>query len=490
MARPTADELTRRWFLAGAGAGAAALALGACADDGGSASTSMSPTSTTAGPRGPDPVVIVGAGLAGLTAATRLAAEGVAVRVLEARERVGGRTWTLREPFAEDQYVNAGGEFVNGEHTRLRELVDELGLELDDSGEDAETPLLLRRGGRTMELVEYFIRTPGALEGMPTFRSAVSDLVDAIDVEDPTRSEGAAELDDLSVGDALDALDLSAGARFLVDHVVLDEYMVDPYDLSWLYYLQVSATNWEETASEAWRIRGGSQQIAQLLAERVERVETGRPVRRIDDRGDRVVLHTDDGTVAASHVILATPLAPLRSVEFDAPLPRDLAGAIADLGYGLGGKTMLQYDRRWWSDQGWSGDATTDLDIGSLYEATIGQDGRGGILTTYTGGPAGASAGNRSAQQRIADAQRDVTQLMEPTGDVVGSASVMWHTEQFSNGTYVAFAPGQVHRFWNAVRAPVGNIHMAGEHTDTRSGYMEGAIRSGDRAAAEVLDRL
>jgi len=454
---------------------------------------SAAPTTGAASSRpssgGADPVVVVGAGLAGLTAATRLASEGVEVRVLEARQRVGGRTWSVREPFVEDQYSNAGGEFVNGGHTHLRMLVDDLGIELDDSSATADTPRLVRRGDETVAFDEYLTRTPGALEGMASFWAAVGELIGNIDVEDPTRSEHAAALDDRSVGAELDRLDLSPGSRFLVDHLVLDEYMVDPYDLSWLYFLQVSATNGEETAPEAWRIRGGSQQITELLAARLERVETGRPVRRIDDQGDRVVLHTDDGTVGASQVILATPLAPLRSVEFDTPLPTSLAAAIAELGYGLGGKTMLQYDRRWWREQGWSGDAATDLDIGSLYEATVGQAGRGGILNTYTAGPAGGAAGNRSAAARIEGAQRDLAAFSTPSGDLVGSASVMWHNEQFSGGTYVAFSPGQVRRFWNAVRAPVGNLHLAGEHTDTRSGYMEGAIRSGERSADEVLDR-
>ena len=477
-------QLTRRHFLAAMGANA--VALGACSD--GPRSSPAPASSSTTGSGQPDPVVVVGAGLAGLSAASRLTAEGVGVRVLEASGRVGGRTWTLS--FAGGQVANAGGEFVNGEHVRLRELVEELGLDLIDSWEEAETPLLLHRDGDTMELVEYFVRTPGALEGMPTFRGAVDALVGDIDIDDPTRSEDAGALDDQSVGEVLDGLDLSPGARFLVDQNVLAEYMVDPYRLSWLYYLQVSATNWEELEPEAWRIRGGSQRVSEGLAERVERLELGRRVRRLDDRGDRVVLHAVGGTIAARKVIVATPLGPLRSVHFDERLPDDLAAAVAECGYGVGGKILLQYAGRWWRDGGWTGEATTDLDIGALYEATVGQDGAAGILSTYTAGPAGVAAARLDADARIAAAARDIAELTEPEGAVIGSASVLWHRDPLAGGSYVAFGPGQVGRFWNAVRAPVGNVHWAGEHTDTRSGYMEGAIRSGYRAAEEVLERL
>lgn len=475
---------SRRTFLGLVGAGTAAAALAACGDG----RERSAPTVTRSGSRSPASVLVVGAGLAGLTAATVLADEGLDVQVLEARPRVGGRTWTVAEPFDDDQHSDAGGEFVDGGHTRLRKLVDDLGLELEDTGSDDDTDELIVYDGETLTPTEFDERSGGsAAEGVEAYEDAVASLVSEIDPDNPVGSADAEEFDATSVGTALDELDLSPEARFVVDHLVVGEYMVDPYDLSLLFFLQVNAAVWDEDEEEAWRIRGGAQQVADGLAARLERVQTGTPVLRIDDRGDRVVVHTADDTSEADHLVVATPLAPLRSVEFDAGLPDPLRAAIAECGYGIGGKTMLQYDRRYWSDAGWGGSATTDLDIGLLYESTVGQRGRAGILNTYTAGPAGLVAGGLDPETRQRSARDEIESITKATAGAGGSASVMWQNEPFSGGTYVAYRPGQVIPFWDAVRTPVRRVHFAGEHTDVLNTYMEGAIRSGYRVADEIL---
>jgi monoamine oxidase len=185
--------------------------------------------------------------------------------------------------------------------------------------------------------------------------------------------------------------------------------------------------------------------------------------------------------------VLATPLPPLRRVSFSPPLPAPLDRAVAELQYGVGTKTVLQYERRFWLAAGFSGATETDLDVFGTWDATEAQHGRSGILMAYTMGAGGRRFTALPDAARIRAAADQLETIYPGSRALLRStATVAWANEPYTGGTYTAFAPGQMTRFWRALRRPYGRIHLAGEHTSAYSGYMEGAVRSGQRVAAAI----
>jgi monoamine oxidase len=476
------EAWTRREFLqTGALAGFGALALAACRD-----------VSRVGRPDGQNEVVIVGAGLAGLVAARTLAADDWQVVVVEARDRVGGRVLTAR--FPDDQTGELGGEFIDRDHEAILELIDDLGLKLErippGPGED-----LVRRG-RVTEAWDAYLDADGgeARDDRARFYEALADLARDVDPADPPAAPNATELDNTSVATFLDELALSPRGRFFVERVdIIDEYTVAPTDLSLLQVVGDSArtTGLGNGDYEVWRVKGGNGQIARRIARDLDgTVEFGRPVRSVEQDDESVRLVAGNRPRVGRYAIIATPLPPLRAVRFDPALPRPLAGAVAELGYGTGTKTLLGYDRRVWRDEGYSGYAVTDLAVGTTWEATDGQPGSRGVLLGYTVGPAGVTLGDESGVDRVATVTADADVLFPGSADAqLAGESIAWQDEPYTGGTYTAFKPGQVTAFWRAIREPFGRVHWAGEHTDTYTAYMEGAVRSGLRVAKEINAR-
>jgi monoamine oxidase len=406
------------------------------------------------------------------------------VVVLEARTRVGGRVHTVR--FPNGQHAEAGGEYIDRIHYRMRGYARHFALDLED----------VRRQGSDLPAAVYVRgrrRTFGAVFSGESKRAATrfDQRMDAfarrINVDDPR----GPELDRRSAADVLDELHLPSPARELVEHATIrDDYTVEPSQLSALFLAQGYKLTDDLTASgvEAFRIRGGNDQLPASFARSLGRaVQRGSPVTRITVLSDRVRVHVGGETVDASHCVIAAPLPPLREIEFVPALPASIADAIAQLQYGVGTKTLAQYASRVWRRQGFDGDTLTDLPISTTWEATDGQKGRTGVLLVYTMGRPGIAFTALPDARRIAEVAADVDRIYPGSRPQLRHAvTIAWARERYTGGTYAAFAPGQVTRYWRELRRPVGRIHFAGEHTDAFTGYMEGALRSGGRVARAI----
>lgn len=434
-------------------------------------------------------MVVVGGGLAGLVAAWELDRLGWEVTVVEARDRVGGRVWTLRKPFDADQYAEAGGEFIDLTHRTMIGLARTLDLELADLREaekeaDGENGVAFFDGVRT-PAEELDAEVEGELA---RWDEAIEERANGIDVADPAAS--TPELDRLSVADLLDEVDLDPLARTVIEREqIVDEYTVEPDALSALLLATTyaAAEDQAEDDAERFRVEGGNDQIPEGLAEELDgRISLGAPATRIEWRGDRVRVTAGGEVHEADHAVIAAPPPALREVEFVPSLPAPLPEAIDELAYGAGAKTMLQYATRFWSEEELTGDSLTDLPIGSTWDATVIDDEDPGILMCYSVADRGVELGDLALPERVSLAQKNVLEIYPEAGRPSATAGAVWQNERYTRGTYSAWAPGQVSAYWTALRRPVGRLYWAGEHTDSLTGYMEGAARSGRRAARAI----
>ncbi len=395
-------------------------------------------------------VVVVGAGLAGLTCARRLQQLGFRVTVLEARDRVGGRVLTLRDAF-DDRYAEAGAEFVAANHNQTRALLRSHGIALDTV--PLGTTVVHRRGRRyslrrflppTTDLVR-FTRQLASLRPVPA--------LDARSAASLVRSAGLGDRD-----------------RFLVTHRLRDLYGVEPEYLSARFLAQQEAVL--RGHGRESRIRGGADRLPLALARGLD-VQLEEPASHVEQRPSGVSV---DG-IDADNCVVTVPVPVLASMEFEPELPPRLVAAVEQLAYGHGVKTVLQYERTFRP----SGRLFSDLTFQTAWD-----DGAR-LVTAYTAGRNGLLLGSVSRRTRpllVADELDEVypgSRSLYERGE-----SVAWQLDGWSQGTAVAYAPGQVNRFQAVLPRPVGRVHFAGEHTDAFAGTMEGAIRSGRRVAEAI----
>src|SRR4249919_829660 len=343
----------RRRLLQG---GAAGLALTACA-----------PATHLARDAAP-PVVIVGAGIAGLTAAWRLRQAGVPVRVFEAQSRVGGRMFSLRDHFGAGQVIELGGELIDSGHVRIRALAAEMGLQLDDllaRDSDVDTWWFDGRRIGEREIVAAFV---------PVATAIVRDLAalgdGALDYTDANPAFRA--LDAMSIAQWLDREQVSGWLRKLITVAYTTEMGLEIEHQSALNLLTFVGTDEPDVfrvfgaSDERFHVRGGNDRIPHALAEKLaDAIEPGTMLEAVRLRGDALVLTfrrngaTQD--VQAAQAILALPFTLLRKVAIDVPMPAHKRHAIDRLGYGTNAKLMIGYDRRVWRAQGANGASMSDL---------------------------------------------------------------------------------------------------------------------------------
>jgi monoamine oxidase len=485
---------TRRELLRDAGA----LALGAGV---------LGRFATTASAAQPARVVVVGAGLAGLTAAYRLEQGGCVAAVHEGSDRVGGRCWTIRGVFADGQIGEHGGELIDQGHVQLRQLAQELGLQLDN---------LLQGEQNGSEPAYYFDGAPypvrqATLDLRDVWPKLHSDLSAA---SYPTLYNAYTprgyELDQMSIVDWINesvpgGIDSRLGQLLAVAYNI--EYGAESSQQSSLNLLYLLGYQGPGNlrifgkSNEKYHVRGGNDQVAtRLAAELTGQITLGSELVgiRLNTSGTYTLTFRQGGssrTVTADRVVLSIPFSILRSsVDISragfSPLKRT---AISELGMGTNSKLHVQFRSRHWETLNCNGETYSDRGYQNTWDVTRTQPCGSGILVDYTGGAVGASFGTGSPQQR---AQQFLGQI-EPvlpglSAEWNGRATVdFWLANQWTRGSYSYWKVGQYTRFAGIEGVPEGNCFFCGEHTSIDSqGYLNGAVESGERVAGEVLDSL
>lgn len=434
-------------------------------------------------------VVIVGAGFAGLAAATELRAAGYEVTVLEARARVGGRVLSFGD-FVAGKNVEGGGELIGSNHPTWVAYAHRLGLEFIDvtEAEDVEFPVVL--GGKRLTFAE----SEALWEEMSAVLATLNSAAEGVDAEAPWQSAQAQALDARSMADWLDAQECSELCRAALAAQLAADNGVALSEQSYLAMLAaVKAGGGERywTESEVYRCAGGNQQLADRLADELGRgrVQLAFPVRAITCRADAnaVVIGVDGREFEAQDVILAIPPSVWSKIEFAPRLPNELA---PQMGTSL--KVLSAVRRKFWSDRGLAPDSMSDGVISMTWDGTDNQaSGGSACLTGFSSGPGARQLRSLapSAQGPTVDAylesiypgfghQRETTRFMD------------WPSDPFAMGGYSFPGLGQVTRMGPLLQAGVGRLHFAGEHACPQfAGYMEGALQSGVAVARRLARR-
>ena len=436
-------------------------------------------------------VVIVGAGLAGLTAAFELQQAGLQVTVLEAQDRVGGRVFTIHDGFAEGQYAEAGGEFIDGKrvHRQMHHYIEAFGLSLSKVGDGAAAYYIDQQRFQQRKLETQLGST--VVNDIDRFWEEVAALAERVtDPANPTTATQAAALDSQAVSDWLAGLALTPHAQTIVEHYVRSGYG-DPESTSLLYLIQLEAlyADFPESQLSIYRIKGGNDLLPKAMAAALDTpVLLDAPVTAVQAHDAGVTVRHAEGEVEADFVILATPLAALRAVDFSPALAEGMQTAVQQLGYAPHTKVLLQYSAKFWHDLRLSGETITDLPLGYTWVGSHGQAGEAGILITYTSGKFAEQLNQMDEAIRIETVVNQVEEIYPGSRDLlIATKTAGWDNNPYVFSGYSNYGVGQVTQFWELLRRHDGRLYFAGEHTSTFVGYMEGAVQSGQSAAQQII---
>ncbi len=442
-------------------------------------------------------VIVVGAGLAGLSAARALAAGGAAPIVLEARDRVGGKTDSRRVGNA---VFDLGAQWLGPGQERCYGLVREFGLTLF-STHCRGTKVLDINGRRSTYTGAIPSVSPLQLLQLQLAMSVIDRAAKRVPLAEPWTAPRAAKWDAITIEAWRKRLVWSRDAATVLEIALRTPFGAEASEMSMLHLLTIvngsggfAHMTSIEHGSQQDRIVESAHQLAMGLAAPLsERVVLNAPVKRIQQDADGITVYTDSHSWRAQYAIVA--LAPMLAgrIEYEPGLPpmRDSLTQRVPMGATI--KCIALYERAFWREQGFSGEAVGDFGAIGVALDNSSNDGAQPALVGFIGGRAAREWSARSADQRRHAVLRDLARFFGPqAGQPTNYIEKDWQSDRWSGGGPVGvMPPGALTQFGPALRAPIGRLHWAGTETATEwPGYMEGAIESGERTARETLARL
>jgi len=453
---------------------------------------------------GISPILVVGAGIAGLTAAYRLRQAGVRVDIIEARNRVGGRIRSLDKAAGTQLTAELGGEFIDSDHTCLRSLATELGFKIVDllAAEQGLVKDTFFFEGRRVPIEEIIRDFAPVAQQIDADLEAIANFESYAVFDRPT-----AQLDRLSITKYLDRIPTTHLIRELIRVAYTIEYGRDSEEQSCLNLLYLIGTEPGEfsifgTSDERFYIDGGNDQVprrlAQLLADSIQTGTVLESLKSLSDNRYRVSLRSGNKTFERNYerILLTVPFSVLRKIQLNVDLPPVKRLAIKTLGYGTNAKLVTGYrETIWRSRYGSTANIYTDLGFQNTWESSQSRYTSGqGLITNYTGGRQGLVLGTATSEIH---AQRLVSQLEQV---FPGTRSIRlqgrvnqihWPSQQYSRGSYSCYLVGQWTQMYGVEGERVGNLFFAGEHTSLEyQGYMEGGCETGEAVAIAILKDL
>jgi monoamine oxidase len=416
--------------------------------------------------------VVIGAGLAGLSAAFRLKNAGWTVTVLEARNRIGGRVFSHRLPENSNLVCELGAEWVGESHERVKALCNDFKIPLQRHQFDD----YLLQNGKVSRPGEWGF-SPQAKTAFEKIKAKYGKLsateqrkIDNLDWWTYLEQIGYTP-DDLVLRDLMDSTDFGESIRHVSAFGALAEYA------------ESSPKNEMD-----YKMTGGNSRLAEEFASRVgaENIKLNTPVTEIAQRAGIVTVKTASENIKADACICTAPVASLNKIKFDPPLSAAQAEAAQKLIYSRIIKNSVLYENRFWKDENFSlvSDATSHF----YFHSTQNQPGAEGLLTAYAIGEKADVLASQSDARKMRIITNDLTDFAPPAPQLAkGIASYAWQRDPFTHGAYALYRPGQWFGIRPLLQRPHGKVLFAGEHLADWQGFMEGAIETGEAAAESLL---
>ena len=425
-------------------------------------------------------VIVIGGGLAGLTAAYELQNKGWQVTLLEARPNLGGRSGM------------ASSEWIGNDKTQpvLNKYVSAFKLGTTPAPEFVRTPSYLI-DGVYYTAADLATKQPATAEALKRYEKTLDDLARSIeDPLNPAANSTLHALDQINVSNWLDRLTLPATARQLINQQIRTRYD-EPSRLSLLYYAQQSRVyrGVSDRDLRASRLLGGSPVLAQAFVKQLKTIKTSAPVSAITQDKDGVTVKVGSVGYQADYVVVAVPLRALNKIQMTPALDAQHLGAIKGTNYGWRDQIMLKFKTPVWESKArMSGEIYSNTGLGMLWVEPALKGGANVVINL--------SGDNARVMQAFGDKQMADQVLIrlhafypQARGSFTGSEIRRYSTDPSMGGAYLAFGPGQISKYWRLWERPLQRVAFAGEHTDTLyPGTLEGALRTGQRAASQVED--
>jgi monoamine oxidase len=450
-------------------------------------------------------VVVVGGGLSGLVAAREIARAGRSVLVVEARDRVGGRL--LNHELAAGGVVEAGGAFVGPTQDHILALAAELGVETFPEYLEGKNVYISHLLGH--ELRSTYKGTvppdPTILLDAAVLLKLLDSYAAQIDVNAPWKHPKAAQWDAMTLSRFIHTHALNAkGVENLIGCWTQPGFGADPDQLSLLFVIHYLACSGNETTKGTFELNsntaggaqerrfvGGSQLVPLRVAEQLgDQVALAAAASRIEQFADHAVVHTARGNVRADRVVVAAPPPLVLDIDWYPQLPVRRHALLSQMTMGQLMKCDAVYERPFWRDTGLTGSGLSDAGATRAVFDNSPTDGTPGVLLAFVGGATWRTYGTMSADDRRQHVLEGFAEMFGPKAlDPIEYTEHDWTQEAWTRGGPVAImGPGTMTTFGSTIREPFNRVHWAGTETSTYwTGYMDGAVRAGQRAAAEVL---